>query len=198
MRVSGTASGGGEISGSQKAAIKRQIRKLEEKRDEILEKLGLKKPSKKQDTGNVSGGTWTVNSTGSIGQESAATSQNGESGIEVDMAAPSVETAPGGAQDVGKVLRGLAQKVSSSSDSMELSEDREELVAQLKAIEMQIMALRKQINDDSFEAPEVDIEKAADLAASGMMAREVGRATESTTTPPSVEVTNMGNVDGYA
>lgn len=198
MRIAESSSGGGDVSSSQKAAIKRQIRKLEEKRDEILEKLGLKKPSKKQDAGNISGGTWAVASTNSVTQENATTSQNSESGIEVSAVASPAEMTPSSVQDVGNALRGLAQNVASSSDSAGLSEDKEELAAQLQAIEMQIMALRKQINDSSFDVPEVDVEKAAELAASGMMAREAGRATESVAPPPAVEVTPTGNVDGYA
>ena len=198
MRISDAASGGGDVSGSQKAAIKRQIRRLEEKRDEILEKLGLKKPSKKQDTGNISGGTLTANPIRSIGQQDAVVSQTDENGIETGAVTSSADIVTGGAQEVGKALRGLAQEVYSSSGGMDLSEDREELVAQLKAIEMQIMALRKQINDDSFEVPEVDKEKASDLAASGMMAREASRMTESVATPPAVEVSGTGSVDGYA
>lgn len=201
MRISGASVGGGEISGSRKASIERQIKKLEKKRDEILEKLGAKKSSKKQDSAELSTGNLRVNSAGSDGQGSASTPQIGGSDAESGVAAPRSDVFSDKSLDMGQALHDMSKKLSSSSaaDGAATAEDPKELMKQLQLIEMQIMALRQQINDDSSEALEVDTEEAAAAAMSGMEAREANRSTDSAaaTSLPEVSVSADGHVDGY-
>lgn len=200
MRISGAAIGGGELSNSKKAAIKRQIRKLEKKRDEILEKLGVKTSSKKQDSPGISTGVLRLNTAGSDGQASASTPQSGGDGVESGSAAPQANTFFGNSQDIGSALRELSNGSSSSSatNESEIPEDPKELMKLLQLIIMQIATLRQQLGDDSLEPVEMDQEEAATLAAAGMEAREADKAAESVAALPMAEMTAEGHLDGYA
>lgn len=205
MRISGAAIGGGELTGSRKASIERQIKKLEEKRDEILEKLGAKKSKKSsqaQEPAGVSGGTLHVGATGSAGQGGVAAPQSGEG------AAAQPDTSSGNAQNIGQILHAASQKLSSASSAIpsDASEDPKELMKQLQLIEVQIMALRQQLDEGSSEAIELDPDEAAALATAGMEAREAVRSTGSDAARPdaalpalpTVESTPGGHIDGYA
>jgi len=208
MRISGTPGGGNNCSSSQKAAIKKQIEKLEARRDKILEKLGLKESSKKNSSTKASNGVVRVNIPSSGEQGTVSAPQLGRDGTESGEAVPQPVSVSVGTQDIGKALREMPSKMSSSSDDFTLSDEPKELLKELAAIEAQIASLRQQIDDNSTKPLEVDIEKAARLAASGMSAREADKkmATDASAptveglpeiSVPEVEVTNEGRVDGY-
>lgn len=198
MRISGAAMGGGDLSGSQKAAIRRQIRKLEERRDEILEKLGVKKPSKKQDTAGAPTGTLHVSVAGAGAQANISTPQAGDGIASSKAISAPTEIVSESVQGMGKTLRDMSKEiVDSSSVDAGASEDKEVLLKQLQQIQMQIANLQQQLGEGSAEAMEVDPEQAAALAASGMVAGEAARTIENAPSLPVPEVTSEGRVDGY-
>lgn len=191
MRVSMAVNGVPVVSGSRKAMLQRQIRRLEQKRDELLEKLGANKTSETS-TPELPSGTVRVNTSRLIGQEAGTSFESG-----TGMSQPDASFS--GTWDFGKALRELADGMSEGMDSALPPEDSKEVLKQLQLIEMQIMTLRQQLGDDAPapSVPEAEGDAAA-IALSGMETREALKMAESAASLPPAGVMDNGHVDGYA
>lgn len=183
----------------RKASIMRQIKRLEKKRNELLEKLGMGKESREASTDSFQG-TPTVNNTATASRSvelhlPGAQTKPADGSRDAIAAVPAAAPASGGGNS-GSLFHNLQNAASSGEDSLEaLEEDPREILKQIQLIEMQISMLRQQLGDDArtlLEAvtDEKD-EDPADLAATALAASIEEKLA------PAVEVVD-GRVDGYA
>lgn len=143
MTISSVTRGGAAQSASRKAAIMRQIRKLEKKRDELLEKLS-------GDSGGKSAPATSAPGTVTMQQKSQTPGENGSA----DADALSVDNQ---ARSLSQAMQNLRSSLSSGAETPEPPEDPKEILKKIQMIEMQIMVLRQQLDEDDMGA--VDAER---------------------------------------
>lgn len=192
MQVTSSTRVSGATGNPRKAAILRQIRRLEEKKQELMDKLSGNGESSASSSGQTPGfakvNHQPVSSEGP-GLHSGASGDDGTGDTFAGQGS--------GVLDLGEVLGGVASGVSSSASFPEVKEEPKEILKRIQLIELQIMTLRQQLGNDAMITLEVVDEKedtsAADLAAS--LFSTPGEGMEAG--QPAAEVVD-GHVDGYA
>lgn len=213
MRISSASGGVGGASGSRRAIIEKQIRRLEEKKKVLMKKLNQKSGSSGDSAPTATLGQATVR----INNQSIA-GQGGGGVVAVPAATANDQTASSGTgavanppvsmpsvpvdnslQSVTDNLHALRQALSSGQeggDGLEFAEDPEDIMKQIQLLDLQIMTLRQQLGDDSMlslammpEDGETSLAELADMVSGAISAR--------TAELPEATVTE-GHVDGYA
>lgn len=206
MRVTSSVKfGSGAGSGGEKAGIKRQIRKLEEKRNEYLEKLAKLGKRQSEAVDSVSIGKSSGASGGAVasaqmmigGTGEVVSASSDERNVTHDVAhnVPSKDMYR--LQALGSILSG-ENAGGASADAFEVEMTLEELMEMIEVLTIQITMLMQQLEDGSTMEMEIAVDE-EDADAGGEGVEELGgEATSDAPALPEASVDAEGHVDGYA
>lgn len=199
MNVSSTTMVSGATGNPRKAAILKQIRNLEAKKQELLEKMkGGSGSSGSTSAAGTSQGTYTVNA-GKTGGDTTGADSVGFASETSAMASSLVAGGGIDVQSIGQNLQDFKASLGAGAGGVpEIKEDPKDIMKRIQLIELQIMTLRQQLGDDAQtvlsmeDDSESEGEKAVADFVSGLLGGAAGDASL-----PAVEVTADGHVDGY-
>lgn len=189
MRISSLMVGGGaSLNAGQKNQIKAQIRKLEKRKDELLEKLGLSTKS----SGSGFGSPSVLKALASSSFSLPAAGSGGDEESESSTASAS--------RDLSASFQQFRQTLQTDSSAAipEESEDPKEIMKQIMSIDMLLMTLRQQLGEEYTSKNEEEEDEEG--AGTGHVA--LGGDAAPAEAAPAVEVPVVqagdGHVDGYA
>lgn len=185
MRISSlTVGGGASLSNGQKNQIKKQIRDLEKRKDELLKKLGVS-------TGGSGSGMSFSSASIAAGSFALAKSGAGDEGESASSPVSAFREMSASFQQFRQSLK------TDNSDAVPTeNEDPKEIIKQIMSIDMLLITLRQQLGEEYTSRGEDDEEEEG---GHGQLAAEEAAPTDSTPAAeaPAVQVGD-GHVDGYA